>query len=127
MVRSIFSSRIANDASTVADTTVSGKQECPSKLFTLNLRGLLGKQSQTVQERVEPLSRPSAEATEEGHAGLGAGGAARAATDFARNDQRAHAALGQIVVRRRRRSSPLAECGTARALHRGKARAVSAS
>ena len=28
--------------------------------------GLLGKQSQTLQERVEPLSRPSAEATEEG-------------------------------------------------------------
>ena len=60
---------------------------------------LLGKQGQTVQERVEPLSCPSAEATEEGHARLGAGGAARAATDFARNDQRAHTALRQIVVR----------------------------
>src|SRR5713226_3423020 len=69
-------------------------------LFTLNLMGLLGKQSQTVQERVEPLSRPSAKATEEGHAGLGGVGAARAATDFARNDQRADTALGQIVVRR---------------------------
>jgi len=76
------------------------KQRTLAILFTLNLMGLLGKQSQTVQERVEPLSRPSAKATEEGHAGLGAVGAARAATDFARNDQRADTALGQIVVRR---------------------------
>ena len=69
------------------------------KLFTLTLMGLLGKQGQTLQERIESLSRPRAEATKEGHARLGAGGAARAATDLACNDQRAHPALRQIVVR----------------------------
>src|SRR5947209_3960138 len=69
------------------------------KLSTLILTGLLGKQSQTLEERVEPLSRPRAEATEEGHASGGAVGAARVATDCARNDQRAHATFGQVVVR----------------------------
>ncbi len=59
---------------------------------------LLGKQSQTLQEGIEPLRSPGAEATEEGHARLGAGGTARATTDFARNDQRAYTALRQIVV-----------------------------
>jgi len=60
---------------------------------------LLGKQSQALQERVKPLSCPGAEATEEGHARLGAIGAARAATDLPRNDQGAHTALRQIIAR----------------------------
>jgi hypothetical protein len=51
-----------------------------------------------VEERIKSPSRPGAKETEEHHTRLGAVGATRSPTDLARNDQRAHAALGEIVL-----------------------------
>ena len=59
-----------------------------------------GQEGKALLERVEVLGRPSSKERSQAHARLGALGTARAATDFARNDQRANTALGQIVVGR---------------------------
>ena len=52
-----------------------------------------------MKERIESLSSPRTKEAEERHARLGTVRAARTATDFARNDQRAHTALRQVIVR----------------------------
>jgi hypothetical protein len=44
------------------------------------------------------LRGPGAKETEETHAGLAAPLTPRSSTDLARNDQRSHAALGEIVL-----------------------------
>src|SRR6266446_2421528 len=59
-----------------------------------------GQQGQTLAERIEMLGHPGSEKGGQAHAGLRAFGTACAAADFASDDQRAHTALGQIVVRR---------------------------
>lgn len=51
-------------------------------------------------KRVETLSHPGTEEAGQAHAGRTAFGAACPATDFARDDQRTHTALSQIVVGR---------------------------
>lgn len=52
-----------------------------------------------MEERIESLSRPGAKETEERYTRLGAVRATCAATDFARDDQRAHTAFRQVIVR----------------------------
>jgi hypothetical protein len=54
---------------------------------------------QALEEGVETLSGPGAKEAQEIHARVRACRAARAATELACNDQRAHRAFGQIIVR----------------------------
>src|SRR6266849_4009528 len=59
-----------------------------------------GQQGKALAERIEMLSGPGAEQRSEAHARLRSLGAACAATDFARDDQRADTAFGEVVVGR---------------------------
>jgi hypothetical protein len=52
-----------------------------------------------LQERIESLSGPGAKETKEAHAGVTARWTPCSPTDLARNDEWAHAALGEIVLR----------------------------
>jgi hypothetical protein len=58
----------------------------------------LGQLSEALEERFETLNGPRAIGTKEIHARVGTFGAARASTDLACDNQRAHAALRQIIV-----------------------------
>ncbi len=60
----------------------------------------LGQRGQALEERVETLSGPRAKETKEIHARIGAFGTARATTDLACNDQRAHTARRVLPLHR---------------------------
>lgn len=65
----------------------------------------MGEEGHTLRARIEALSHPGVEQTRQAHASLRAFGGTRAVTAGASNDQRAHAAFGQMLVRRYTRDS----------------------
>src|SRR5258708_6796090 len=61
---------------------------------------LRGQESEALVKRIETLSYPGAEEARQSHTGRTAFGTARAAADFASDDQGTNTALSQIVVGR---------------------------